>query len=86
MVTPKNYDREAAGSKDDNTTLAMKNVVVDPHASEWEGDTPLRRPSSRTIIYELHGRGFHRPETRAKAPWRRWIDTSLDSPHDIVEW
>jgi isoamylase len=18
--------------------------------------------------------------------WRRWIDTSLDSPHDIVEW
>jgi isoamylase len=21
-----------------------------------------------------------------KDPWRRWIDTSLDSPHDIVEW
>jgi glycogen operon protein len=20
------------------------------------------------------------------APWRRWIDTSLDSPHDITEW
>jgi glycogen operon protein len=19
-------------------------------------------------------------------PWRRWIDTALDSPHDIVEW
>jgi glycogen operon protein len=19
-------------------------------------------------------------------PWRRWIDTSLDSPHDIVAW
>ncbi len=19
-------------------------------------------------------------------PWRRWIDTFLDSPHDIVEW
>ena len=19
-------------------------------------------------------------------PWRRWIDTSLDTPHDIVEW
>jgi isoamylase len=19
-------------------------------------------------------------------PWRRWIDTSLESPHDIVEW
>jgi glycogen operon protein len=19
-------------------------------------------------------------------PWHRWIDTSLESPHDIVEW
>jgi glycogen operon protein len=19
-------------------------------------------------------------------PWRRWIDTSLDAPHDILEW
>jgi isoamylase len=22
----------------------------------------------------------------AADPWRRWIDTALDSPHDIVEW
>ena len=22
----------------------------------------------------------------ARGPWRRWIDTSLDSPHDIVDW
>jgi isoamylase len=22
----------------------------------------------------------------AREPWRRWIDTALDSPHDIVEW
>lgn len=22
----------------------------------------------------------------AQVQWRRWIDTSLDSPHDIVEW
>ena len=21
-----------------------------------------------------------------RAPWRRWIDTFLDAPHDIVEW
>ena len=21
-----------------------------------------------------------------RMPWRRWIDTSLDTPHDIVEW
>ena len=38
----------------------MKSVVVDPHAYDWEGDAPLRRPSSRTIIYEMHVRGFTR--------------------------
>jgi glycogen operon protein len=38
----------------------MKSVVVDPSTYDWEGDTPLRRPSSRTIIYELHVRGFTR--------------------------
>ena len=42
----------------DNTAPAMKSVVVDPHAYDWEGDMPLRQPSSRTIIYEMHVRGF----------------------------
>jgi glycogen operon protein len=22
----------------------------------------------------------------ARHPWRRWIDTFLDSPHDIADW
>jgi glycogen operon protein len=26
------------------------------------------------------------PATGARDPWRRWIDTFLDSPNDIVEW
>ena len=38
----------------------MKSVVVDPHAYDWEGDTPLRRPASRIIIYEMHVAGFTR--------------------------
>ena len=25
-------------------------------------------------------------EEREGKPWRRWIDTALDSPHDIVPW
>jgi glycogen operon protein len=29
---------------------------------------------------------FELPPTSPQAPWRRWIDTSLDSPEDIVEW
>ena len=31
---------------------------MDPHAYDWEGDAPLKRPCSRTIIYEMHVRGF----------------------------
>jgi glycogen operon protein len=26
------------------------------------------------------------PATAGRGPWRRWIDTSLPSPLDIVEW
>jgi glycogen operon protein len=29
---------------------------------------------------------FELPEPPAGEHWRRWIDTSLDSPHDIVPW
>jgi isoamylase len=58
VVVPKDYSRVAAGLKGDNTPNAMKSVVVDPHAYNWEGDAPLRLPSSRTVIYEMHVRGF----------------------------
>jgi glycogen operon protein len=27
-----------------------------------------------------------RVDNGKRAPWRRWIDTSLPSPNDIVEW
>ena len=38
----------------------MKSVVVDPSAYDWEGDAPLSLPSARTVIYEMHVRGFTR--------------------------
>jgi isoamylase len=60
VVVPKNYSRDAAGLEGDNGATAMKSVVVDCHAYDWEGDTRLHRPSSRTIIYEMHVRGFTR--------------------------
>jgi glycogen operon protein len=60
VVVPKNQDREAAKRPGDNAATAMKNVVVDPGAYDWEGDVPLCRPSARTIIYEMHVRGFTR--------------------------
>jgi glycogen operon protein len=60
LVTPKNYSRQAACTKGNNFASAMKSVVVDPHSYDWEGDTPLQTPSTRTIIYELHVKGFTR--------------------------
>ncbi|MFO0970221.1 MAG: glycogen debranching protein GlgX [Gemmataceae bacterium] len=60
VVVPKNYDREAAKRPGDTAATAMKSVVVDPSAYDWEGDVPLCLPSARTIIYEMHVRGFTR--------------------------
>jgi glycogen operon protein len=55
---PKSYDRTAARHEGDNAAFALKNVVVDPHDYDWEGDRPLGLPAARTIIYEMHVRGF----------------------------
>jgi glycogen operon protein len=60
VVVPKNYSRDAARQSGDDTPCAMKSVVADASAYDWEGDRPLYRPSSRTIIYEMHVRGFTR--------------------------
>jgi isoamylase len=60
VVVPKNYSRRAAEGEGDNAATAMKSVVVDPHRYDWEGDVPLSLPASRTIIYEMHVRGFTR--------------------------
>jgi isoamylase len=60
VAVPRNYSREAASREGDNATTAMKSVVVDTSLYDWEGDTPLRRPSSQTIVYEMHVKGFTR--------------------------
>ena len=60
VVVPPKYTREAAGRPGDNAATAMKSVVTDSTAYDWEGDAPLHRLSSRTIIYEMHVRGFTR--------------------------
>jgi glycogen operon protein len=60
VVVPKNYNRRAASQEGEDTATAMKSVVVDTSAYNWEGDAPLRRPSAQTIVYEMHVRGFTR--------------------------
>jgi glycogen operon protein len=60
VAVPDGYSRGAATEPGDNSATAMKSVVVDPSAYDWEGDSPLRRPSAQTIVYEMHVRGFTR--------------------------
>jgi glycogen operon protein len=60
VVMPKSYSREAATGKADTAATAMKSVVVDTDLYDWEGDRPLHRPSSQSIIYEMHVKGFTR--------------------------
>jgi glycogen operon protein len=58
VAVPAGYSRDAAKLPGQNTSAAMKSVVVDSADYDWEGDTPICRPSTRTIIYEMHVRGF----------------------------
>jgi isoamylase len=58
VATPRSYDRGAASRPGDNCATAMKSVVAAPAAYDWEGDRPPRTPFARTLIYEMHVRGF----------------------------
>jgi glycogen operon protein len=71
VVVPKTYRRAAACQPGDNAAVAMKSAVVDVHAYDWEGDVPLQRPWARTIIYEMHVRGFTRHPSSGVAEAKR---------------
>ena len=71
VVIPKHYSRIVASEEGDNAATAMKSVVVDPSAYDWEGDAPLKRPSARTIVYEMHVRGFTRHSSSGVAEKKR---------------
>ena len=68
VCVPKNYSREAAHAAGDNAATAMKSVVVNPHLFDWEGDTPLHRSFSRSIIYEMHVKGFTQHPSSGVSP------------------
>jgi glycogen operon protein len=57
------WERVAACGPDDNVATAMRSVVVDTRDYDWEGDRPINRPMSETVIYEMHVRGFTQSPT-----------------------
>lgn len=44
----------------DSASSVLKARVVDPNAFDWRGDRPPGTPLDRTVIYELHTKGFTR--------------------------
>lgn len=71
VAVPRLYNREAASLPGDNTPFALRSVVADRRDFDWEGDAPLRRPISQTVIYEMHLAGFTRHPNSGIAPEKR---------------
>ena len=71
MARPAGWSREAACRPGDNAATALKSVLVDPAAYDWEDDSPPRRPFAKTVIYELHVGGFTRGTSSGVAPAQR---------------
>ena len=68
VAVPERYDRWAAARRGDNAASAMKSVVADTSAYDWEDDVPLNRPFGQTVIYEMHVKGFTRHPNSGVAP------------------
>jgi isoamylase len=60
IALPRDYRRDAACGAGRNDAFALKSVVADDHAYDWQDDQPLRRPFAQTVIYEAHVRGLTR--------------------------
>jgi isoamylase len=71
VVVPDGYDRLAASRPGGNTKAAMRSVVADPRAYDWEDDAPLRRPFATSVIYEMHVAGFTRHPSSGVVPEKR---------------
>jgi glycogen operon protein len=71
VAVPPSFSRDPATKPGGNAATAMKSVVVDPADYDWQGDRPLNTSSSRTVVYELHVRGFTRHPSSGVMPEKR---------------
>lgn len=71
VVNWENYSREAAIAPTDNCAQALRAVVIDPCAYDWEDDVPPAIPYGDTIIYEMHVGGFTQHPSSGLTPQLR---------------
>ena len=71
VARPAGWSRAAARQPGENCATALKSVVVDPGAYNWEDDRLLHTPFARTVVYEMHVGAFTRhPNSGVAAPKR----------------
>jgi len=59
LAVPPGYQRDRGQRRGPRGWAeAIKGVVADLDAYDWQGDRPLNRPARESIIYELHVKGF----------------------------
>ena len=71
VVVPENYDRKNAMKSGEHCASAMKSVVAESRGYDWEGDVHPKHPFARTIVYEMHVRGFTAHPNSGVAPEKR---------------
>ncbi len=70
-IIARKHDRKAASRPGDNVGTALRSIVVDTSEYDWEGDAPLGRAFSETVIYETHLAGFTRHVNSGISPEKR---------------
>ena len=60
IARPSHTSRIAAQLHGDNAATALKSVLADPDAYDWEDDLPPCTPFTKTVIYEVHVGNFTR--------------------------
>ena len=79
VARPKGWSRAAACAPGDNCATALKSVVADPGAYDWEGDRPPHTHFARTVVYEMHVGAFTRhPNSGVAAPKRGTYQGVID--------
>ena len=69
----------------DSAGSVPKARVVDLHGFDWRGDRSPRTPMDRTVIYELHTRGFTRQHPRVPAHLRgTWLGLAQPAVLDYL--
>ena len=57
------WERGSACLPGDNVETSMRSVVIDLEDYDWEGDQPLNKEMSDSVIYEMHVGGFTKSPT-----------------------